>query len=435
MRSALSVLVALALTLPASGQSQEEIPLLTWQAPPFWSPSSPPMEPSAPEGRLLAESSRTALASFSPVPFVAMTPCRQYDSRLTSPLLNATPYTVGIVGAPCLIPVDAQAVSVNITIFSIVGATTPNGVFQVSTDSTTLRSWINYPTTETQRSNAGTMPLSGAGAIVVNVKQGGGSVHFTVDVNGYYAPLGLVNRVDATLPVVSSGGATPTISIDKANTSTDGYLSAVDWTLFNNKGAGNVTSVSGSGGTTGMTFAGGPITGAGTLTLGGTLEVASGGTGAGTAAGALNNLLPGQTGNSGNVLTTDGSNPSWAAAGETTWYHEFWGSVALVGVNSNIEAPIASGVPNGTKVVVIVDIHASNDTFDSWGCQATLGSFSSPDRRDARHPTMGQSMVFSGTTSASSSSFVLSCRNNNITTAIITSYTVRIVKAAAATSF
>ena len=47
-----------------------------------------------------------------------------------------------------------------------------------------------------------------------------------------------------------------------------------------------VTSVSGSGGTTGLTLTGGPITTTGTLTLGGTLAVANGGTGAATLNGA-----------------------------------------------------------------------------------------------------------------------------------------------------
>ncbi len=47
-------------------------------------------------------------------------------------------------------------------------------------------------------------------------------------------------------------------------------------------GTGSVTSVSGSGGTTGLTLTGGPITGSGTLTLGGTLVVADGGTGLAT---------------------------------------------------------------------------------------------------------------------------------------------------------
>jgi hypothetical protein len=44
-------------------------------------------------------------------------------------------------------------------------------------------------------------------------------------------------------------------------------------------GAGTVTSVDGSGGTTGLTLTGGPITGAGTLTIGGTLAITNGGTG------------------------------------------------------------------------------------------------------------------------------------------------------------
>src|SRR3990167_40873 len=45
-------------------------------------------------------------------------------------------------------------------------------------------------------------------------------------------------------------------------------------------GSGTVTSVDGSGGTTGLTLTGGPITDSGTLTLGGTLAIANGGTNA-----------------------------------------------------------------------------------------------------------------------------------------------------------
>ena len=48
---------------------------------------------------------------------------------------------------------------------------------------------------------------------------------------------------------------------------------------------GTVTSVNASGGTTGMTFSGGPVTGIGTLTLAGTLAVANGGTGVTTSTG------------------------------------------------------------------------------------------------------------------------------------------------------
>ncbi len=80
-------------------------------------------------------------------------------------------------------------------------------------------------------------------------------------------------------------------------------------------GAGTVTSVNASGGTTGLTFSGGPITASGTLTLAGTLAVANGGTGATTAAGARSNL----------------SVPSTSGSGATgTWGIDISGNAATV---------------------------------------------------------------------------------------------------------
>ena len=56
-------------------------------------------------------------------------------------------------------------------------------------------------------------------------------------------------------------------------------------------GTGSVTSVQASGGTTGLTFSGGPITTSGTLTMAGTLAVANGGSGTTTATGSGSNVL------------------------------------------------------------------------------------------------------------------------------------------------
>jgi len=67
-------------------------------------------------------------------------------------------------------------------------------------------------------------------------------------------------------------------------------------------GTGTVTSVDVSGGTTGLTTSGGPVTTSGTITMAGTLNVANGGTGATTAATALSNL-----GGIGSITSTDGS--------------------------------------------------------------------------------------------------------------------------------
>jgi hypothetical protein len=101
-------------------------------------------------------------------------------------------------------------------------------------------------------------------------------------------PQGTVTSVTGTAPVVSSGGATPAISMAAATGSVNGYLTSTDWTTFNNKGSGSVTSVSGTGTVNGLTLTG-TVTSSGSLTLGGTLDLSSppaiGGTAANTITG------------------------------------------------------------------------------------------------------------------------------------------------------
>jgi len=63
-------------------------------------------------------------------------------------------------------------------------------------------------------------------------------------------PASGVTSVSGTLPISSSGGTTPTISISQSTTSTNGYLSSTDWNTFNSKQPSGtyVTSVSGTAG-------------------------------------------------------------------------------------------------------------------------------------------------------------------------------------------
>jgi hypothetical protein len=87
--------------------------------------------------------------------------------------------------------------------------------------------------------------------------------------------------------------------------------------------SGTVSSVNISGGSTGLTFNGGPITTSGTITAAGVLSILNGGTGAQSAPAAINALLPGQAGNTGKFLSTNGTAASWqevvrAAAGGDT---------------------------------------------------------------------------------------------------------------------
>ncbi len=89
---------------------------------------------------------------------------------------------------------------------------------------------------------------------------------------------------------------------------------------------GTVSSVQISGGTTGLTFSGGPITTTGTITTAGTLSISNGGTGAITQDGAINALLPSQSGQAGKYLTTNGTNTAWATVlpGVTTGSGTFY---------------------------------------------------------------------------------------------------------------
>ena len=57
---------------------------------------------------------------------------------------------------------------------------------------------------------------------------------------------GTVTSVTGTLPISSTGGTTPALSISQSATAADGYLSSTDWNTFNNKGSGTVTSVTGT---------------------------------------------------------------------------------------------------------------------------------------------------------------------------------------------
>lgn len=92
-----------------------------------------------------------------------------------------------------------------------------------------------------------------------------------------------------------------------APTVTDRFLkwngSAFVWDVA---GSGTVTSVDVSGGTTGLTTSGGPITTSGTITIAGTLAVANGGTGATDATTARANLVAAASGANADITSMSG---------------------------------------------------------------------------------------------------------------------------------
>lgn len=129
---------------------------------------------------------------------------------------------------------------------------------------------------------------------------------------------GTVTSVTGTAPVVSSGGATPAISMAAATTSVNGYLTSTDWTTFNNKQATLVsgtnlktvsgTSLLGSGdlGVITGTYGGtGVNNGASTITVGGNVTHAGAFTQSFTATANTAVTLPaGATAGSNNLLSS-----------------------------------------------------------------------------------------------------------------------------------
>lgn len=106
--------------------------------------------------------------------------------------------------------------------------------------------------------------------------------------------------------------------------------------------AATVSSVNASGGTTGLTFSGGPITTSGTLTLAGTLAVANGGTGATDGAGARTNLGLGS-------IATQASNSVSITGGAIS-------NVTLTGSTINGSLNTLSNIANGSLVNSAVTI-------------------------------------------------------------------------------
>ena len=78
-------------------------------------------------------------------------------------------------------------------------------------------------------------PTAIAGTTTITLPAETGTVCTTGSVCSGYQASGAVTSVTGTAPIVSSGGATPAISIPVATSSANGYLASTDWTTFNNK--------------------------------------------------------------------------------------------------------------------------------------------------------------------------------------------------------
>ena len=137
----------------------------------------------------------------------------------------------------------------------------------------------------------------------------------TFTLGGTLGSVDLTSQITGTLPVANGGTALTALGTANQVLAVNAGGTALEYQTTT---TGSVTSVDVSGGTTGLTTSGGPITGSGTVTLAGTLAVANGGTGATTL--TVNNVVLGNgtsavqvvaPSTSGNVLTSDGT--TWAS--------------------------------------------------------------------------------------------------------------------------
>jgi hypothetical protein len=215
---------------------------------------------------------------------------------------------------------------------------------------------------------------------------------------------GTVTSVDLTAGTgisVSGGPITTAGSITVVNTAPDQIVSLTgagtttitgtypNFTVTSTGGTGTVTSVNASGGTTGLSFTGGPITASGTLTLGGTLAVANGGTGATNAADALTNLgaypasnPAGYTTNVGTVTSVSGTGTvsGLSLSGTVTTAGSLTLGGTLAVLPSNFASQTANTVlaaPNGSagvptfRAIVAADIPTLNQNTTGTAANVT----------------------------------------------------------------
>ena len=167
-------------------------------------------------------------------------------------------------------------------------------------------------------------------------------------------------------------------------------------------GLGTVTSVAVSGGTTGLTTTGGPITGAGTITLEGTLITSNGGTGLSSyTAGDLLYYASGTAlsklaiGASTRILTSSGSAPQWSDPASITV-----GTATTA--TSSTTATTATNLAGGLAGSIPYQTGAGATTFLASGTGVLVNSGGNPSY--SMTPTLTSVALTSGTVSTTPTS-------------------------------
>jgi len=199
---------------------------------------------------------------------------------------------------------------------------------------------------------AGTLSFAGDGAITLANTTGSASGNAITTTTAQYMVIRITGTQTVTkvitgpsyskLYMVDHAGATSAVTFKAAGQTGVSvavgekcfvYYNGSDYVKVSGVGA-TVSSVNASGGSTGMSFSGGPITSSGTLTLAGTLNVANGGTGATTLTGLVK-------GNGTSTMTAAVAGTDYAASTPANSYILTGNSA---GGFSNVPAPVTGYV-------------------------------------------------------------------------------------------
>lgn len=252
---------------------------------------------------------------------------------------GVTPATYGSASQVPVFAVDTYGRVTSVTNTSIaIAAGAVSGLAASATTDTTNASNITSGTLGTARLSGSYTGISGVGTLTAGTWNANA-------IGVAYGGTGLTaTPTNGQLPIGNGSGytlATLTAGTNVTITNTAGGIQIDATPSF----GGTVTSVDVSGGTTGLTFSGGPVTTAGTITMAGTLAVASGGTGAVTLSGYVK-------GNGTSAMTASTTIPNTDITGLGTMSTQNASNVAITGgaINGTTVGATTASTVRGTTV-------------------------------------------------------------------------------------
>lgn len=184
---------------------------------------------------------------------------------------------------------------------------------------------------------------------------------------------------------------------------------------------GTVTSVDVSGGTTGLSFSGGPITTSGTITMAGTLGAANGGTGANTLTGYV-------YGNGTGTMTASTTIPNTAITGLGTMSTQNSNSVAITGgsINGTTVGATTATTVRGTTITATTQFAGPGTgltgtaTSLSIGGNAATATSATTATQVANALTAGTYLTSAGTfTGAAARTFAVDATSANTASKVV----------------